>query len=81
MPSLLARALRRSATELPFSIFLVTPAMSLFRASDLPSADVACDGFGFGRTLRAVCGARLARTDRDLFDGFTRSTAYRYLQR
>jgi hypothetical protein len=45
---------------------------------DLPSADVACEGFGFGRTLRAVCGARLARTDRNRFDGFTRSTAYRY---
>jgi hypothetical protein len=45
---------------------------------DLPSADIACVGAGFGRTLRAVCGARLARTDRNRFDGFTRSTAYRF---
>lgn len=40
MPSLLPRALRRSASDLPFSIFLVTVALCLFPARDLPSIDV-----------------------------------------
>ena len=44
MPSLLPRALRRSARDLPFSIFLVTVGLCLFRTTDLPSIDVAVGG-------------------------------------
>jgi hypothetical protein len=47
MPSLLPRALRRSARDLPFSIFLVTVALCLFRAADLPSVEVDMGGTEF----------------------------------
>lgn len=44
MPSLLPRALRRSARDLSFSIFLVTVGLCLFRSSDLPSVGVSVGG-------------------------------------
>ncbi len=44
----------------------------------LVSADLAWLGQGFGRQLRAVCGARLARTGVTGLDGITRSRLYRY---
>ena len=46
--------------------------------SGLASADLAWLGQGFGRQLRAVCGARLARTWTTGLDGVTRSRLYRY---
>lgn len=55
MPSLLPRALRRSASDLPFSIFLVTVALCLIPARDLPSIDVAA-----GSTELSVGPADLA---------------------
>ncbi len=44
MPNLPPRALRRSARDLPFSIFLVAVVLSLLRARDLPSVDVGAGG-------------------------------------
>ena len=41
----------------------------------LPSVDLSWQGSGFGRELRAVCGARLARTDIARFDEVTRAVA------
>ena len=46
--------------------------------ADLGGADVACTGAGFDRQLRAVCGARLARTGLHRIDGITRSALYRF---
>ena len=43
----------------------------------LPSVDLSWQGSGFGRELRAVCGARLARTDIARFDEVTRAGLYR----
>lgn len=44
MPSLLPRALRRSARDLPFSVFLATVALCLLRARDLPSVELGAGG-------------------------------------
>lgn len=43
---------------------------------DLPSQDLAWRGVWFARRLEAVCGARLARTDRRYFDEVSRGTLY-----
>jgi len=43
----------------------------------LPSVDLSWQGSGFFRELRAVCGARLARTDIARFDEVTRAGLYR----
>ncbi len=43
----------------------------------LPSVDLTWRGNGFGRDLRAVCGARLARTDLGSFADVTRASLYR----
>jgi hypothetical protein len=44
----------------------------------LVSQDLAWRGQTFARRLDAVCGARLARTDTDWFDGVSRATLYRF---
>jgi O-antigen ligase len=46
MPSLLPKRLRRSAGDLYFTIFLVTVALCLVRARDLPSVEVDVAGTG-----------------------------------
>lgn len=43
----------------------------------LPSVDLAWRGSGFGRDLRAVCGARLTRTSLGSFDEVMRASLYR----
>jgi hypothetical protein len=43
----------------------------------LPGVDLAWLGSGFGRELRAICGARLARTSLASFDEVTRAALYR----
>jgi hypothetical protein len=47
-------------------------------SEDLLSQDLAWRGTWFWRRLEAVCGARLARTDRRYFDEVARGTLYGY---
>ena len=44
MPSPLSRALRRPASDLSFSVFLVTVLLCLLRSRDLPSIDFGAAG-------------------------------------
>ena len=55
MPSPLSRALRRPASDLSFSVFLVTVLLCLLRSRDLPSVD-----FGAGGTTVSVGPADVA---------------------
>jgi hypothetical protein len=55
MPSPLSRALRRPASDLSFSIFLVTVVLCLLRAADLPTVD-----FGVSGTTVSVGPADIA---------------------
>ena len=55
MPSPLSRALRRPASDLSFSVFLVTVLLCLLRSRDLPSVD-----FGVAGTTVSVGPADLA---------------------
>jgi hypothetical protein len=57
MPSPLSEALRRPASDLSFSVFLVTVVLCLLRANDLPSVD-----FGVGGTTVSVGPADVALT-------------------